>query len=67
MFFSAQVTDDGYGVCYCLNGENTIFMHVSTKKSCADTDPDVFLNTFVSSMEDMFALADQDKGKAKAE
>ena len=31
------VADDGYGVSYIINGENTIFFHVSAKKSCPKT------------------------------
>ena len=31
------VADDGYGVSYIINGENTIFFHVSAKKKCPKT------------------------------
>ena len=31
------VADDGYGVSYIINGEDTIFFHVSAKKSCPKT------------------------------
>lgn len=31
------VADDGYGVSYIIVGEDTIFFHVSSKKSCPIT------------------------------
>lgn len=31
------VADDGYGVSYIIAGEDTIFFHVSSKKSCPIT------------------------------
>lgn len=31
------VADDGYGVSYIVAGENLIFFHVSSKKSCPTT------------------------------
>ncbi|XP_025099483.1 carnitine O-palmitoyltransferase 1, liver isoform-like isoform X1 [Pomacea canaliculata] len=32
------VADDGYGVSYIIAGEDTIFFHISCKKSCPSTD-----------------------------
>jgi len=31
------VADDGYGVSYIIAGENLIFFHISSKKSCSTT------------------------------
>ena len=31
------VADDGYGVSYIVAGENVIFFHISSKKSCPGT------------------------------
>ena len=32
-----QVADDGYGVSYIIAGEDTVFFHVSSKRSCSMT------------------------------
>ena len=32
-----QVADDGYGVSYIIAGEDVIFFHISSKKSCPVT------------------------------
>ena len=29
-----QVADDGYGVSYVIAGDDVIFFHISSKKSC---------------------------------
>ena len=31
---SFQVADDGYGVSYIIAGEDIIFFHISSKRSC---------------------------------
>ena len=37
MLLSLQVADDGYGVSYIIAGEDIIFFHISSKKSCSTT------------------------------
>ena len=32
-----QVADDGYGVSYIIAGEDILFFHISSKKSCSTT------------------------------
>lgn len=32
-----QVADDGYGVSYIVAGEDVIFFHISSKRSCPET------------------------------
>ncbi|KAG7227812.1 hypothetical protein INR49_013606 [Caranx melampygus] len=36
------VADDGYGVSYCIVGDNLINFHISCKHSCPDTDAHKF-------------------------
>eukprot|EP00123_Amoebidium_parasiticum_P017010 comp23677_c0_seq5/m.40540 comp23677_c0_seq5/g.40540 ORF comp23677_c0_seq5/g.40540 comp23677_c0_seq5/m.40540 type:complete len:718 (-) comp23677_c0_seq5:437-2590(-) len=36
------VADDGYGVSYMVAGEDILFFHVSSKKTCPTTDSDKF-------------------------
>ncbi|GFR66267.1 carnitine O-palmitoyltransferase 1, liver isoform-like [Elysia marginata] len=55
------VTDDGYGVSYMIAGEDTIFFHISCKKSCSHTDSHKFGATLAQSLNDMRDLFSKDK------
>eukprot|EP00128_Syssomonas_multiformis_P006038 Colp12_sorted_trinity150504_noHs@1638 len=50
------VADDGYGVSYMIAGENLIFFHISSKKSCAETDSRRFAALLQESLAEMKAL-----------
>lgn len=55
------VADDGYGVSYIVAGEETIFFHISSKKSSPETDSDRFANSLKEALHDMKALFDAEK------
>lgn len=50
------VADDGYGVCYSISGEKTLFFHVSSKHSCPQTSSKKMLAEIYKCLDDMFAL-----------
>jgi len=50
------VADDGYGVSYIIAGEDTIFFHISSKRSCCETDSQRFGRTISRAMMDMRSL-----------
>ncbi|XP_049885922.1 carnitine O-palmitoyltransferase 1, liver isoform [Pectinophora gossypiella] len=47
------VADDGYGVSYIIVGEETIFFHVSSKKSCPITSSSNFVKQIEGSLKDV--------------
>ncbi|XP_071534183.1 carnitine O-palmitoyltransferase 1, liver isoform isoform X1 [Panulirus ornatus] len=47
------VADDGYGVSYIIAGEDTIFFHVSSKKSSPVTDSPSFARQIEKALSDM--------------
>ncbi|RVE44943.1 hypothetical protein evm_010368 [Chilo suppressalis] len=47
------VADDGYGVSYIIVGEDTIFFHVSSKKSCPITSSSNFVKQIERSLKDV--------------
>ncbi|XP_076444856.1 carnitine O-palmitoyltransferase 1, liver isoform-like isoform X2 [Babylonia areolata] len=47
------VADDGYGVSYIIAGEDTIFFHISCKRSCPTTDSHKFGQLIQQSFADM--------------
>jgi hypothetical protein len=47
------VADDGYGVCYTFSGENHIFFHVSSKKSCPTTSSTKMQEEIFKAMRDL--------------
>ncbi|CAG4962324.1 unnamed protein product [Parnassius apollo] len=47
------VADDGYGVSYMIVGEDTIFFHVSSKKSCPITSSSNFVKQIERSLKDI--------------
>lgn len=50
------VSDDGYGVSYIIPNNSKIFFHVSSKKSCPNTNSERFVKTLDESMDEMKAL-----------
>ena len=49
----APVSSDGYSVSYIITGENLIFFHVSSIKSCSVTDTDRFTKMIQTAMNDI--------------
>ncbi|KAF2358191.1 Acyltransferase ChoActase/COT/CPT [Trinorchestia longiramus] len=47
------VADDGYGVSYIIAGEDTLFFHVSSKKSSSVTDSKGFARQIEKALNDM--------------
>jgi len=61
------VADDGYGTSYMVAGSGRVFFHVSSKRSCADTDSARFaaaISAALCDVRDMFAEAGVLKGSA---
>ena len=50
------VSDKGYGVSYMMAGDSRIFFHVSSKKSCEQTDSQGFVNKICQALADMRML-----------
>lgn len=50
------VSDEGYGVSYIFPNNSRVFLHVSSKKSCPNTDSSKFVKTIEESMGEMKAL-----------
>ncbi|KAK2820306.1 hypothetical protein Q5P01_023265 [Channa striata] len=50
------VADDGYGVSYCILGENLINFHISCKHSCPDTDARKFGAQIRKALHDLMRL-----------
>jgi carnitine O-palmitoyltransferase 1 len=50
------VADDGYGISYIITGEDTIFFHISSKKSCGTTDSYRFGSAIRQAMQDIKGL-----------
>uniref|UniRef100_A0AAX7UT57 carnitine O-palmitoyltransferase n=1 Tax=Astatotilapia calliptera TaxID=8154 RepID=A0AAX7UT57_ASTCA len=50
------VADDGYGVSYCVLGENMINFHISCKHSCPDTDAHKFGDQIRQALRDLLKL-----------
>lgn len=50
------VADDGYGVSYIIAGEDTIFFHISSKKSCPTTDSSLFGKEVYKALGDIKTL-----------
>jgi carnitine O-palmitoyltransferase 1 len=47
------VADDGYGVSYIVAGEDTIFFHISSKKSSPETDSSRFAESLKTALRDL--------------
>uniref|UniRef100_A0AAQ5ZIH9 carnitine O-palmitoyltransferase n=1 Tax=Amphiprion ocellaris TaxID=80972 RepID=A0AAQ5ZIH9_AMPOC len=50
------VADDGYGVSYCILGDNMINFHISCKHSCPDTDAHKFGDQIRKALHDLIQL-----------
>ncbi|XP_067344440.1 carnitine O-palmitoyltransferase 1, liver isoform-like isoform X3 [Channa argus] len=50
------VADDGYGVSYCVLGDNLINFHISCKHSCPDTDARKFGAQIRKALHDLIQL-----------
>uniref|UniRef100_A0A3Q1K495 carnitine O-palmitoyltransferase n=1 Tax=Anabas testudineus TaxID=64144 RepID=A0A3Q1K495_ANATE len=50
------VADDGYGLSYCILGENLINFHISCKHSCPDTDAHKFGAQIRKALHDLIKL-----------
>lgn len=50
------VADDGYGVSYCVWGEDMFYFNVSSKVSCPKTDSKRFHGNIMKALEDMETL-----------
>lgn len=50
------VADDGYGVSYMIAGEDTLFFHVSSKKSSKETNSERFANNINNALRDMKSM-----------
>ncbi|XP_053398248.1 carnitine O-palmitoyltransferase 1, liver isoform-like [Mercenaria mercenaria] len=50
------VADDGYGVSYIIAGEDHIFIHVSSKRSCPTTDSGRFGKEIYKALNDIKCL-----------
>ncbi|KAI0232984.1 Carnitine O-palmitoyltransferase 1, liver [Lamellibrachia satsuma] len=54
------VSSEGYGVSYMIPGNQLIFFHVTSKKSCAATDSQVFMQRIFRSLWDIRKLFEPD-------
>ncbi|ORC92354.1 choline/carnitine O-acyltransferase [Trypanosoma theileri] len=50
------VADDGYGVCYCIYGENLLYFTITSKHSCPKTSSKGFADQLVTALQEMAAL-----------
>ncbi|XP_063699683.1 carnitine O-palmitoyltransferase 1, liver isoform isoform X2 [Culicoides brevitarsis] len=50
------VADDGYGVSYIVAGEDLLFFHISSKKSCEKTSSEGFAQQICKSLADIRLL-----------
>ncbi|XP_035909670.1 carnitine O-palmitoyltransferase 1, liver isoform isoform X1 [Anopheles stephensi] len=53
------VADDGYGVSYIVAGEDLIFFHISSKKSCGTTSSERFAQEICRALGDMKHLFEE--------
>lgn len=51
------VADDGYGVSYCLYGENLFYFTITSKHSCSSTSSNKFAEHITTALCEMAALA----------
>lgn len=54
------VADDGYGVSYIIAGEEVVFFHISSKKSCPLTNSERFSKNIAQSLKDIKDLFSED-------
>ncbi|XP_014664982.1 PREDICTED: carnitine O-palmitoyltransferase 1, liver isoform-like [Priapulus caudatus] len=53
------VADDGYGVSYMVPNDAKIFFHVSSRRSCVNTDSARFQDRLFATLSDMKALFEE--------
>uniref|UniRef100_T1E1Y6 carnitine O-palmitoyltransferase n=1 Tax=Psorophora albipes TaxID=869069 RepID=T1E1Y6_9DIPT len=53
------VADDGYGVSYIVAGEDLIFFHISSKRSCGTTSSERFAQQINRALNDMKVLFEE--------
>jgi carnitine O-palmitoyltransferase 1, liver isoform len=59
------VSNDGYGVSYIIAGEDLIFFHISSLKSCNLTDSERFSRQICRALTDIKFLFDDYKKEQK--
>ena len=59
------VSQDGYGVSYIVAGEDLIFLHISSQKSCKVTDSERFSQQIQKAFADIRKLFEQHKAEQK--
>lgn len=59
------VSADGYGISYIVAGEDLIFFHISSLKSCAPTSSENFSQQICKSLADMKLLFENYKMEQK--
>jgi carnitine O-palmitoyltransferase 1 len=59
------VADDGYGVSYIVAGEDLLFFHISSKRSCPQTSSDRFAQQIVKALSDIKLLFESYKKEQK--
>ncbi|XP_055635447.1 carnitine O-palmitoyltransferase 1, liver isoform isoform X2 [Toxorhynchites rutilus septentrionalis] len=57
------VADDGYGVSYIVAGEDLIFFHISSKKTCGTTNSERFAQEIARALADMKHLFEEYKSQ----
>ncbi|XP_066991889.2 carnitine O-palmitoyltransferase 1, liver isoform [Anabrus simplex] len=55
------VADDGYGVSYILGGEDILFFHITSKRSCRNTNSSQFGAQIVQALADIKNLFAEEK------
>ncbi|KAH9589309.1 Choline/carnitine acyltransferase domain [Trypanosoma melophagium] len=50
------VADDGYGVCYCIYGEELLYFTITSKHSCPKTSSKGFADQLFTALQEMAAL-----------
>ncbi|XP_059180476.1 carnitine O-palmitoyltransferase 1, liver isoform-like isoform X2 [Centropristis striata] len=61
------VADDGYGVSYCVVGENIFGFHISCKHSCPDTDAHRFGGEIIKALHDLLELLSPGRTELKTQ
>ena len=59
------VSQDGYGVSYIITGEDMIFFHISSQKSCALTSSDRFAKQICKALNDLKIMFTEHKQQQK--
>lgn len=54
------VAENGYGISYLFPNESKIFFHISSRRSCSETDTSRFGKLLYDSLDEIRALYDDD-------